>query len=241
PVNAFIITGFDKIFTKSVLKKNDLGNSTLSIDAGTQAFVIRYATTNLTLNQSSAADGLQLQTRSKLTVAGDISSSNAYVRLQNTGGNLETNNGITITAADFIDLTNASKSNLKSTFVAGTNSTYTADANGGPGAGNVSFTIDQKALRLDPPKPPKGQRLTIQREIPPPHLSGNFLNPLSSTINFRANVVNDGGVFSGGRRQFAFNPPENTANADGSDIVFTNNAKNGSMIFNGNVTVNASK
>ena len=243
PVNAFIITGFDKIFTKSVLKKNDPGNATLSIDAGTQAFVIRYATTNLTLNQSSAADGLQLQTRSKLTVAGDISSSSGYVRLQNTGGNFATNDGISITAADFIDLTNASKSNLKSTFVAGTNSTYTADANGNPAAaGNVSFTIDQKALRLDPPKPPEGQRLSIQREIPSPHLSGaNLLIPLSSTINFKVNTSNGGGVFSGGRRQFAFNPPENTANADGSDIIFTNNAKNGSMIFNGNVTVNASK
>lgn len=241
PVTAFVINGFDKIFTKSVLKKNDPGNSTLSVDAGNQAFIIRYATTNLTLNQSSADNGVQLQTRSKLTVAGDVSSSNGYVRLQNTGGNLETNNGITITAADFIDLTNASKNNLKSTFVAGTNTTYTADANGGPGAGSVSFTIDQKALRLDPPKPPKGQRISIQREVPPPHLSGFEIIPLSSTTNFHLNLTNGGGAFSGGRRTFTFNPPDNVVNADGAEVIFTNNAKNGSMVLNGNVLINASK
>jgi hypothetical protein len=244
PVNAFIITGFDKIFTKGVLKKNDPGNSTLSIDAGTQAFVIRYATTNLTLNQSSAADGLQLQTRSKLTVAGDISSSNAYVRLQNTGGNLETNNGITITAADFIDLTNASKNNLKSTFTLGTNSTYTADANGGPGAGRVSFTIDQKALRLDPPKAPKNTGFTFARTVPNPTYSGidsGYIITNTYSPNLTTNTVDGGEVRGFGRRTFAFNAPQNTITADNANVNLTNNAKNGSMIFNGGVTVNAAK
>ncbi|MBX3075847.1 hypothetical protein KF913_18195 [Candidatus Obscuribacterales bacterium] len=249
PVNAFVINGFNKIFTKSVLKKNDPGNSTLSVDAGNQAFIIRYATTNLTLNQSSADNGLQLQTRSKLTVAGDVTSTNGYVRLQNNGGNLAAADGITVSAADFIDLTNASKNNLKATFTVGANSTFTADTNGAAGlSGNVGMTLDQKAFRLDAPKEPKPPKtksvsrlISIQRVAPSPTIQSNLpYTGITTGFGIQVNLSNDGEARQYGKGQVVFNTPDNTINADGAIVSLTNTSK-APITFNGNVTINATK
>jgi hypothetical protein len=242
PVNAFIINGFDKIFTKSVLKKNNPGDTTLTVNAGDQAFIIRYASTNLTLLGSSATNGLQIQTRSNMNVEGNVASSNGFIRLQNTGGSFETASGITMTAMDFIDLTNASKSNLKSTFTAGTNTTYTT-AGGVLGAGDISMSIDQKAFRLDLPKNKSIGFASARRSVPPPTLSSNDPGSIILTGTFpglTVNVVGSGEARQFGKRDLTFNLPMNTINVDDASVNLTNNAKDGAMVFNGNVSINAS-
>ncbi len=140
----FVITGFNTLFTKKVLKTLQPGNGTLSANAD-NVFIRRDATTSLNLTDSSANQFFLLKTGGALNVTGDITSNTGFVSLINTGGSLTVADNTNIAAANLIEVINASTKKVKPTLEIGTNAKLTTNS-AIAGAGQIFVLMDPDAI-----------------------------------------------------------------------------------------------
>jgi len=236
--NAFVIEGFNELLSKKVLKKIlnfDSGNSILTVTTGGTAFIVRNASTNLSLATSSADDRYELQTNSRLTVLGDITSADGQVSLTNTGGSFVMGANSSIIAEDTISITNATEKKYKPTFELGADSEIITEAGGTAGLGHIFLVLDPKALEVNS----VGFANTGRRNIPTPTIAGQFVD-LQSFAFMSVSATNGGTVSYTGKKPEGI-LPLNVVDTDGPQISIFNFVKKGAFFFGGNTRIEANQ
>jgi len=237
--NEFIIEGFNELFTKKVLKRNnfDSGNSALTVTSGGSVNILRNASTNLTLEASSSKDEFALRTNSALTVGDNLTSTAGLVRLENTGGSLTIDSGKAITAFDVIDITNGTTKKLKPLFTVGANATITTTQLGGPTFNGVYLTLDSTAFEINSVGVANAGRNTN----PSVTDKASIIIPITSLdYEFALGVGTSPDLAgAGGAKKMEFLGPANIFESNNTKIEIVSAGKKGAMSFGGGVVVTA--
>lgn len=234
----FVIEGFNGKINNKFLKTHggSAGNNLLTVTAGGKALINRLASTDLNLQASSADQEFVLRTNSKLTIAGNVTSTNQKVQLENTGGALVVNPNVSITAFNDLELTNGTKK--KPTLTLGANSQLTTTAIGGPASGDIFVTVDPKVFSLKA----AGIKSSGGRLIPPPTVAGGptyLLENEDDNTTLDVNGTTPEKALGAGQPITFQGPPVNTVTSNNATILIENSGKKGAISFGGGVQVTA--
>ncbi len=239
-INPFVITGFNTLFTKKVLKTLQPGNGNLTANAD-NVFIRRDATTKITLTNSHAENFFFLTTNSALTVDGTLSSNTGVIDLTNTGGAFLVTDNSTITAPNLISLTNASTKKVEPTFTLSSGVLIATDATIS-GQGDIFLILNPDAL----------ENASVNRAQRVPALSTNSRRTptlskfepkpirfelLEEAINI--DIQTNGAIFGKGKLPKCGSNPKPTLSAnDEAKLTFTN-FKKAAMEFASQLNVQA--
>ncbi len=229
----FIIEGFNGRITKRV-NGGSAGNNQLTVNAtgaASKVNIQRNAVTTLNLLNSTTTKDLVIRTNSILNVAGNITSTGGKVQLENTGGALNINPGISIIAFDAIDIANGSRKGPS--MLIGANAVLQTTAVGGASLGSIFLTVDSKAFL----NAIRGASVAGQGPGQP-SLSSNVrtqqLDSLENAFVGVSGTTPEKAEYGG--RPPSFQGPINNFTSNNASILLTS-TRNKSMTFGGGVNV----
>jgi hypothetical protein len=229
----FIIEGFNGRITKRV-NGGSAGNNQLTVNAtgaASKVNILRNAVTTLNLMNSTTTKDLVIRTNSILNVAGNITSTGGKVQLENTGGALNINPGISIIAFDAIDIANGSRK--RPSMLIGTNAVLQTTAVGGASVGSIFLTVDSNAFLN------AVREASVAGQGPgQPSLSSNVrtqqLDSLENAFVGVSGTTPEKAEYGG--RPPSFQGPINNFTSKNASILLTS-TRNKSMTFGGGVNV----